>query len=342
MGELIEQILHGLEKGTGVELVSVVEASGSTPRGAGALLAVFGDGSAIGTVGGGNVEFEATNLAKELVVRGENALRHFRFVQGDAASLGMVCGGDVTLHFQYLSPEDGEVLELLRKLLEASGRNADQWLVRRLEGEAVSYMALTGRAGVHDEFPFPEDLLQNKAVWRDGWFALPMVKAGRVYLFGGGHVSQALVRAIVPLGFRPVIYDDRPEFTDLALFPGAEETFCGPFEELEHHVTITGDDYVIIMTRGHQADYEVLTKTLRSGARYIGCIGSRKKLSICRDRLLEAGFTAEEYQQVHAPIGLAIGAETPAEIAVSVAAELIAVRAGLQVSGGALVKNPRT
>ena len=336
MGDFIETILRKLEDGTGAELVSVVEASGSTPRGAGALLAVFGDGTATGTVGGGNVEFEATNLARELVTQEKNALRYFRFVQGDAASLGMVCGGDVTLHFQYLSPADEKTLNLLRDLLAACRQNTDRWLVRRLEGETVTFMALAGRAGFHDERPFPEDLLRNQAVWRDGWFALPVVKAGRVYLFGGGHVSQALVRAILPLGFRPVVYDDRPEFTDPALFPGVEETVCGPFGELERHVTVTEDDYVVIMTRGHQADYEVLTKTIRSGAKYIGCIGSRKKLSICRDRLLEAGFTAEEYARVHAPIGLAIGAETPAEIAVSVAAEMIAVRAGLQVSGGAL------
>ena len=127
MGDFIETILRKLENGTGAELVSVVEASGSTPRGAGALLAVFGDSTATGTVGGGNVEFEATNLARELVAQGENALRHFRFVQGDAASLGMVCGGDVTLHFQYLSPADEKMLKLLRDLLEACRQNTDRW-----------------------------------------------------------------------------------------------------------------------------------------------------------------------------------------------------------------------
>ena len=100
------------------------------------------------------------------------------------------------------------------------------------------------------------------------------------------------------------------------------------FEELADHVTITPDDYVVIMTRGHQADYEVLPQTLRCGAKYVGCIGSKKKLALCRDRLLEVGFTAEEYARVHAPIGLSIGAETPAEIAVSITAELSAVRAG--------------
>ena len=92
---------------------------------------------------------------------------------------------------------------------------------------------------------------------------------------------------------------------------------------------MTPEDYVVVMTRGHQADYEVLTQVLRSGAKYLGCIGSRRKLALCRDRLLADGFTEAEYSRLHAPIGLAIGAQTPAEIAVSVAAEMIAVRAGL-------------
>ncbi|MPM43931.1 putative xanthine dehydrogenase subunit A [bioreactor metagenome] len=85
------------------------------------------------------------------------------------------------------------------------------------------------------------------------------------------------------------------------------------------------------MTRGHQADYEVLTQVLRSGARYIGCIGSRQKLDLCRKRLLAAGFTPDEYAILHAPIGLSIGAQTPEEIAVSVAAELISFRAGMEI-----------
>ena len=122
-------------------------------------------------------------------------------------------------------------------------------------------------------------------------------------------------------------YDDRPEFADPVRFPWAEAFLCCPFSALAEKIKVTPDDYVVIMTRGHQADYEVLTQTLRSGAKYIGCIGSKKKLAFCRDRLLAAGFTAEEYAGVHAPIGLAIGAETPEEIAVSVTAEMIAVRA---------------
>lgn len=329
MRKFIREIVHALEAGQSVELVSVLSASGSTPRGAGALLAVFPDGSTTGTVGGGNVEYEAVNLGRTLLRNGENALRSFRFVQGDAASLGMVCGGDVTLHFHHLPAGDGETAAVLRALLDADGKNADTWLVRRLEGERVTAMALADRAGCRRLPEVPAEILRSRAVFRDGWFAVPVVRAGRLYVFGGGHVSQALVPVAAAVGFRPVVYDDRPEFADKALFPLAEKTVCGVFEDLSQALTVTPDDYVVIMTRGHKADYEVLAQTLRSGAKYLGCIGSKKKLAICRDRLLAAGFTAEEYARVHAPIGLAIGAETPAEIAVSVTAELIAVRAGL-------------
>ena len=138
------------------------------------------------------------------------------------------------------------------------------------------------------------------------------------------------VEHLASLGFRPVVYDDRPEFADPALFPKAEKTLCGDFARLSEQVTVTPEDYVVVMTRGHQADYEVLTQVLRSGAKYLGCIGSKRKLALCRERLLAAGFTDEEYARLHAPIGLAIGAQTPEEIAVSVAAEMIAVRAGLE------------
>ena len=329
MREFIRTIVHHLEAGESVELVSVLSASGSTPRGAGAMLAVFPDGTTCGTVGGGNVEYEATKRAGELLLQGENAVEDFRFVQGDAASLGMVCGGDVTLHFQYLAADEGMTVTILRDLMEATGKNEDTWLLRRLEGAAVTAMGLADRNGFRYLEEVPEGLFANQPVWQNGWFSLPVVRAGRVYIFGGGHVSQALVPALAAVDFRPVIYDDRPEFANPKLFPQAEETFCGSFEALGEQITITPDDYVVIMTRGHQADYEVLTQTLRSSAKYLGCIGSKRKLAICRDRLLEAGFTAEEYSRVHAPIGLAIGAETPAEIAVSVTAEMISVRAGL-------------
>lgn len=333
MREFFREIVHALEAGQPVELVSVVEAGGSTPRGAGAMLAAFIDGRTAGTIGGGAVEYEAQRLAAELLAAGADAQRRFRFVPGDAASLGMVCGGDVTVQFQYLPAGDGHAAAVLRDLMEAAGGSLDTWLVRKIEDGRVTAMGTADRTGCRHLAAAPEgweDLLQSKAVLREGWFALPAVRAGKVYIFGGGHVSRALVPALAAVGFRPVVYDDRAEFADPAQFPRAEAVLCGAFTELSRQVALTADDYVVVMTRGHQADYEVLEQVLRSGARYLGCIGSRRKLALCRERLLAAGFTAEEYARLHAPIGLDIGAETPEEIAVSVAAELIAVRAGVR------------
>ena len=333
MREFFREIVHALEEGRPVELVSIAASDGSTPRGAGAMMAVFPGGGITGTIGGGNVEFECQRLAAELLERGGDALRKFRFTLGDAASLGMVCGGGVTVQFQYLPAGEQRIIAVLRDLIEADGGNRDTWLLRRIEGEQVTAMGLADRTGPRHLDILPEELellCGNQAVFARKWLSIPVVKAGRTYLFGGGHVSQALVPVLASLGFRPVVYDDRPEFADPALFPKAEKTLCGDFARLSEQVTVTPEDYVVVMTRGHQADYEVLTQVLRSGAKYLGCIGSKRKLALCRERLLAAGFTDEEYARLHAPIGLAIGAQTPEEIAVSVAAEMIAVRAGLE------------
>ena len=332
MREFFREIVHSLEGGQLVELVSVVDAEGSTPRGAGAMMAVFPGGAIAGTIGGGNVEFECQKLAAQLLEQQADALRQFHFVLGDAASLGMVCGGGLTVQLQYLPAGDAHAIDVLQDLMEADGGSRDTWLLRRIDGERVTAMGLADRTGCRHLDSPPENLehlLGNDTVFADGWLAIPVVKAGRTYIFGGGHVSQALVPVLSSVGFRPVVYDDRPEFADPALFPKAERTLCGDFTRLTEQVTVTPEDYVVVMTRGHQADYEVLTQVLRSGAKYLGCIGSKRKLALCRERLLENGFTEAEYSRLHAPIGLAIGAQTPEEIAVSVAAEMIAVRAGL-------------
>jgi len=332
MREFLQKIIHALEEGTPVELVSLVASDGSTPRESGAMMAVFPDGRIQGTIGGGNVEYAAQKIAGECLAAGEDALREFHFVPGDADNLGMVCGGHVTVQFQYLPSGKSQAAAVLQDLLEASERNTGVWLLRKIEGGRVTAMGTAERGSVRHLRETPADLpalLLEKAVFRDGWCSVPVVKAGRTYIFGGGHVSRALVPVLAAVSFRPVVYDDRPEFADSSLFPQAESVLCGSFEDIGRQITVTPEDSVVIMTRGHQADYEVLTQVLRSGAWYLGCIGSKRKLALCREKLLEAGFTEEEYRRLHAPIGLAIGAETPEEIAVSVAAEMIAIRAGI-------------
>ena len=250
MRSLAHAIVRSLESGQALELVTVLTASGSTPRGPGAMLAVFSDGTAVGTVGGGNVEFEATAVAKSLLQSQQDALREFRLIQGDAASLGMVCGGDLTLHFQYLSADDASTLALFRELLEATGQNRDVWLVRRLDNEKVSAMDLADRDGPRHLPGLPLDLLGNAPALRDGWFTLPAVRAGLLYIFGGGHVSQALVPVAATVGFRPFIYDDRPEFAAKARFPQAADTLCGSQRPPTAQWTATASGCTILAREG--------------------------------------------------------------------------------------------
>jgi len=129
------------------------------------------------------------------------------------------------------------------------------------------------------------------------------------------------------VGFPVVVVDDREEFADAGQFPEAREVRCMPFGGVMARLPVDVHAFVVIVTRGHLYDKEVLGQALRTEARYIGMIGSRRKRDLIYKRLLEEGFTEEDLARVHSPIGLDIGAETPEEIAVSIVAELIDVRA---------------
>ena len=142
-------------------------------------------------------------------------------------------------------------------------------------------------------------------------------------MFGGGHVGRALVPVLSAIDFKIIVYDNRPEIAVPEHFPEAEAVLCGDYPSFEQQVTLTSEDYVVVMTPGHQADFEVLCRALKANTTYIGCIGSRAKIAATREKLHARGFTETEIKRLHAPIGLPILAETPAEIAISVAAELI-------------------
>ena len=151
--------------------------------------------------------------------------------------------------------------------------------------------------------------------------------AGRVLLFGAGHVARALAALLPALEFEYWVVDDRPEFAVKETFPGAAGVLCEDMAAAVDRLEPTEEDLIIIMTRGHEHDYEVLRKALTTPAGYIGLMGSRRKIAMTRQKLEEEGFGPEQFDRVSTPIGLSIGAETPAEIAVSVTAQLIAWRA---------------
>jgi xanthine dehydrogenase accessory factor len=156
----------------------------------------------------------------------------------------------------------------------------------------------------------------------------PVRPPERVYIAGAGHVSQEIAPLAKHVGFHTVVIDDRENFASAERFPAAAEIFvCDEFTRIFDEASVTPGSSIVIVTRGHRFDREVLAQALRTKAGYIGMIGSARKKKSVYEALIEEGFSQKDLDRVHCPIGISIGAETPAEIAVSVVAELIQHRA---------------
>jgi xanthine dehydrogenase accessory factor len=156
-------------------------------------------------------------------------------------------------------------------------------------------------------------------------FVEPILPQPVVYLFGGGHVSMAVAQAARAAGFGVGVVDDREQFANTERFPMAQEIFT-TFEDAFARLKPNASSYLVIVTRGHKEDMRCLSWAVRTEARYIGMIGSRRKVISVYQALEKEGFRPEEFERVYAPTGLEIGALTPEEIAISITAELIAVR----------------
>ena len=160
-------------------------------------------------------------------------------------------------------------------------------------------------------------------------FVEPILPQPTLYIFGGGHVSMALANAAHAAGFAIGVVDDREAFANKQRFPMASEVYTS-FQEAFEKLKPNASTYLVIVTRGHKDDMHVLAWAVRTQARYVGMIGSKRKVLSVYKALEKEGYRAEEFERVHAPIGLEIGALTPEEIAISITAELIAIRRGAQ------------
>ena len=337
MKKLVRAMIQQLEQGHNVVLCSIVGSFGSTPRGAGAKMAVMEDGSTVGTIGGGAVEYHAELLSKEIHQTRQSQTKSFQLTKNDVADIGMICGGGVSVYFQFLDAANADNLVMLRHILGLLTTNRNSWLILTMaDGEIWSMGTYDEENGLYGTTAITQEvlqpMLQPRAVYTPGetaYYVEPLVVAGTVYVFGGGHVAQELVPAISHVGFRTVVFEERAEFCTPERFPTAVDTVLGDFSNIYDKIRIEPHDYVIIMTRGHMADRIILQQALAAKPAYLGVIGSRKKIAETNRLMWEAGFTPEDTDRIYAPIGLEIGAETPAEIAISIAAELIAVRAGL-------------
>lgn len=273
--DIIMKALEYLDDEEDLELVEIIKSTGATPRSVGAFMFVDKNAESFGTVGGGNVEYQATLYAKELLTKKMSGEKEYNLSQNKAQNIGMVCGGDNLLKFTYLTNDENS-----KKILE-------------------------------------ELKLKNK-------------NKNVVYIFGGGHVSMELAKILKYVGFDYVVWDDRKEFANEERFKDANRIICKDFDNINSEINITNNDFIVIMTRGHAYDYIVEKQILRSGAYYIGVIGSKNKNRVIKENLLADGFSEKEIDSVCAPIGLAISADTPEEIAISIVAELILFRSKLE------------
>lgn len=314
-------------------MATIIERVGSAPRSSGSRMLIFPDGAIRGSIGGGKLESEVMQYGGVMASdsRIQSATAQFNFSGQDASSMEMICGGSVRVLFEKISNSDLDK----KKIFEAIRRNINlrdqSWLIVELDEKnfATKWNLIDDEAnGSIEDLSFDEirKVSTNRRIVREGQvYYIECISApNRVLLFGAGHVGQAVAQVGALAEYEFVVVDDRPEFANPQRFPQAArivvtekiETAIDPSE-------VHPNDNIVIITRGHLHDEDVLQWALQTRAHYIGMIGSRRKWKLLKEDLSAKGYDPQRLDQVHSPIGLEIGAETPGEIAVSIVAELI-------------------
>jgi xanthine dehydrogenase accessory factor len=252
--DLYDEIVRLRKSGQKCAVATIVQVNGSIPSYESAKMLVREDGSMMGTVGGGCVEAEVWNAAREVIESEKPRHLNFSLSQEAAYDEGLICGGQLNI------------------------------------------------------------------------FVEPVIPQPRALIFGGGHVSKSISKVATMAGFATTIVDNREAFANAERFPEAEATFAEEYEDVFPKLTVNPSTYLVIVTRGHRDDMRVLRWAVETPARYIAMIGSKRKTISVVKELEKEGISREAFDNVFAPMGLEIGAETPEEIAISVVAEMIATR----------------
>jgi xanthine dehydrogenase accessory factor len=341
---LAKNVKEQLKEGLSLVLVSIVNIQGSTPRHDGTKMIVGADGKGYGTIGGSLIEAAAIVESQSVFSQKKSKIFSYELTGKDARAAGMICGGKAEILLDYIPPS-AKNQEFAECWYNFTYQGKDFYLMTHLSG-SDNALDVLGHAIVNSEGRIASSTslttldidkvkpelhnitttsilpLSNTRVMVDR-----IRKLKTLYCFGAGHVAVPTAHLAALVGFQVVIIDDRQEFANAARFPEAAkvcivEDFNNAFEGLE----IDEDSFIVIVTRGHAYDRAVLGRSLKTRAGYIGMIGSRGKKEAIYEALMDEGVSKEQLAQVHSPIGIDIGGETPEEIAVSIVAELIKVR----------------
>lgn len=346
MNDILETLGTALKKRQSVAYTALVETRGSTPQKAGAAMLVFPDGSQAGTLGGGCVEAEVKRRALKLLGENRREILTFQLDNDYGWDDGLICGGRMTMLVDPVSAgEDDSYFQSQResalgakgyteaivfdaeaayKTAETPGQAGDRFL---LDGEG---QILAARA-VGDPPPAMLDNLRPlsdrpRPYVAQGISYLPELKRCRLIIVGAGHIGQKVGELAAAADFDVWVIDDRETYCNPERFPQAKRLIVNPIDEALKNLEVDSDAFCIIVTRGHNHDEEALYYLAETDARYVGLIGSKRKIKMIFEDLLAEGISREALQRVHAPLGLDIGSQTVPEIAVSILAELILCR----------------
>jgi xanthine dehydrogenase accessory factor len=337
---LYQEILKLLTQGEKAVLATVIQQSGSAPRKGGAQMVIREDGSFAGSIGGGRLEADVLKEARTVAEQGTMKILAFHLTGTEVAETEMICGGDVEVFLEPLLPKltdlYDELIELQKRGEEAvlatiidEGSRGEGMAGKGLinaEGTSIGPLALDKKALQAAQEVITEKKVRLIPYQKGRLYLEPIFSEPNLYIFGAGHISRYIAPVAQMVGFQVIVIDDRAEFAHRDHFPQADEIWVEEFERVGAKIEPDEQTYMVIVTRGHTYDYTVLKQVLPMECRYIGMIGSIRKRNMIYKKLLEEGHTQEELDRIHAPIGLAINAETPEEIAVSIVAELIQVR----------------
>lgn len=329
-----------LENEKGVALCTIIERRGSVPREVGARMLVHEDGAIIGTIGGGIGEHEVIQAARKAIAKGQSSLLDFSLAGEQGLDSAAICGGHFTVFISYWSQADDYDLAVAitatlrghqtHSLIESLPQKDSPKTERQLidpKGQPVvplKSLPLVSEAFVNDPQNRPDNLsVQSLTIENKKVLLSEITLPPQMIIFGGGHLALPLAEMASWCRFAVTVIDDRPEFSNKQRFPNADQVLCAPMEAVTRLYTPGPNTYLVLITREHKHDYILLKQLLGTEYAYLGMIGSKRRTSQVKQRLIEEGFNAAEISQLCSPIGLSIGAQTPAEIAISIMAEII-------------------
>jgi xanthine dehydrogenase accessory factor len=317
MREVLDDVRRMLAAGDSVALATVVDTRRSAPRPLGSRLALSSSGEMVGSVSGGCVESDVALRAEEVLAGGPPLLLRYGISDDDAFDVGLPCGGEIEV---FVQPADVEELDRVEAALQ-SGRRLSVTTTLTGDGAGAKFY---GDGEAH-----------SAAVRSDeSTFVEHYAPAPVMMVFGAVDTAQALCRMAKLVGFHTIVSDARGKFATRERLPDADEVVVGwPAMAYDLHAPDEAT-YVVVLTHDARFDEPALGPALRSSTPYIGALGSRRAQDARRRRLLNAGYSEDEIGRIRGPLGLDIGAVTPAETAVSILAEVLAVRADRE--GGAL------